>query len=201
MRIVGISSTSAPSRASRSVNALACRRVRVTTTRWPKSGSASNQFSSLPQPHHLADHGDRRRREATLLHQIGHRRQRALEALLPRRRAPAHQRHRRGGIGALRHQPLRDLAQPLHAHQKNFRPAQPRQVRPIDRRFRLGRVLVAGDERHRRGEIAMRHRNARVGRRGDGRRHARHHLERQCPRARAPAPPRRRGQRHRDRRP
>ena len=43
--MVGISSTSAPRSVNFRESWLACSRVRVTTTRWPKSGRFSNQFS------------------------------------------------------------------------------------------------------------------------------------------------------------
>jgi hypothetical protein len=45
IRIVGKSKTSAPSARRAELNVLACRRVRVTTIRLPKSGRCSNQFS------------------------------------------------------------------------------------------------------------------------------------------------------------
>ena len=49
---------------------------------------------------------------------------------------------------------------------------------PVERGLRLGRVLVAGDERHAAGELAVRDRDAGVGGRGDAGRHAGHDLER-----------------------
>ncbi len=118
-------------------------------------------------------------------------------AVVPQRTS-ATRRLRRG---ALLHQPLRDEAEPLDPHEENLRAAQLRQLPPVERRIGLGRVLVAGDEGHHRGEIAVRHRDARIGRGRDGRGHAGTLLERnarahQFPRLLAP-----RARRRRDRRP
>jgi hypothetical protein len=49
---------------------------------------------------------------------------------------------------------------------------------PVERGARLLGILVARDERHRGGGVAVGHRDARIRGGGDARRHARHHLER-----------------------
>ena len=74
-------------------------------------------------------------------------------------------------------QPLGDPRQRAHAHVEDERAGEARERRPVERRLRLVGVLVAGDERHAAGELAVRDGDAGVGGRGDAGGDAGHDLE------------------------
>ena len=79
---------------------------------------------------------------------------------------------------AVRHEALGDDGQVLHAHEEHEGAPQVRHLLPVHGRGQLRGVLVAGDHRERRGHPAVRHGDARIRRRGDAGRDARHHGER-----------------------
>ena len=104
--------------------------------------------------------------------------QRGQERALTGERAALDHRHRLVGRPALGDEALGDPRQRAHAHVEDERAREAGERGPVDRRVRLVRVLVAGDERDAAGQLAVRDRDARVGRRGDAGGHARHDLER-----------------------
>ena len=137
----------------------------------------------LAQRHHIAHNGDGGRlklRLPDLLHDVPQRpRQRLLP---PRPRPPAHQGHGGGWVTPIVHQLKRNLLQVLHAHQKQQRVGGVGNFVPPAASFRLaGRArprlarvvpLMPRDDGKRRSKVTVRHRDARIGRRGDGRRDA-----------------------------
>ena len=178
MRIAGASITSAPRPASRAARPLAWARARVTATTSPCSGRRSSQASVSRRPATgpiSVIEGGRIPSASTRAGQPG---QRVDDRALPRQGAALDHRRGLAGIPAGRDQPLGDQRQVLHAHVEDERPGEARERLPVERRLGLLRILVAGDEGDRRGGVAVRDRDARVGGRRDPGRHARHDLER-----------------------
>ena len=195
-RTSGISTTSAP-RARRAA-AMSERpgRARPTTTRRPCSGRVSihdtRSRSATTSPTktsagargrcRVCGGGDARR-------QIG---DRAGDDALAR---PSSPRRRRPPASSRARPPSTTRAQvvgePLARHEEHERPVGHRGREP----------LVPGGERDRRGDLAMRERNAGVGGGAERRGDAGHDLEGDAGLARAPRPPRRRVRRRADRRP
>ena len=125
----------------------------------------------IPQLHHIAENRHRRRFETRRLHFRRDVPQRPAQRVLPPGRAPAHQRHGRRRRRAVLTQFRRDRADPLHAHEHHLRPRRRRELREIERAFRLRGILVSGENRKLRRVVAMRHRDARVRRRRQRRGH------------------------------
>ena len=65
-----------------------------------------------------------------------------------------------------------------HAHEEDQRPRILRQTLPVDLARRLQWILVAGDDRKRRGQMTVRHRNPRIRWHSDRRGDPRHHFKR-----------------------
>ena len=179
MRMVGISKTSAPSARRPALKPPACFRVRVTTMRLPKSGRVSNQFSwsrSATTSPKTATAGAWKPLAATFS---------AMSASVPRSvccRPVVPQRTSATGVSGAApccRKLLGDRADPLHAHEHDLRPRRRRELREIERALRLRRILVPGENGELRRVVAMRHRDARVSRRGDGRADAGDDLETQ----------------------
>ena len=121
IRIDGVSTTSAPSAASRAASPLACARARVTATTLPCSGPLLDPGQGLAQAGGGADHGDRRRAQARVLHRGGDVGERAAHRPLAGQGAALD--HGRGLVGRppRRDQPLGDPRQVLHAHVEHQR--------------------------------------------------------------------------------
>jgi hypothetical protein len=91
--------------------------------------------------------------------------------------APAHEGHRGVGGPPVFHEILRDHGQVAHAHVEDQGGVGPAVDFPVVAGLGLGRVLVAGDEADRGGEIAVGDRDARVGGGSHARGDAGHDLE------------------------
>ena len=172
MRMVGASTTRAPSARSRAARPLACARARVTATLTPASGPSANHRKLVVQrgdrPHER-DGG----RVGVLL---AERRQRRAQHALIGQGAALDDRRRLAGIAAMGDELLGDARELAHAHVEDERAGEDGQRRPVDGRLRLRGVLVAGHEGHRAGHPALGDRDPRVGRRGHAGRHARDDL-------------------------
>ena len=184
MRIAGASTTSAPRSRSRAASALAWARARVTAIVRPASGRAATSASSSCSAATGPDDGDRRRPHAGLGRRRGDlraaARARCAGRAASRARRPPRARRRSRPAGD---EPLGDPRQRAHAHVEDERPREGGERRPVDRRVGLGRVLVAGDERHGAGHAALGHRDPGArGRRHPGG-HPGHDLERDPGRA------------------
>ena len=131
----------------------------------------------VAQTHHAADHRHRRRLKAGRHDLLRNVRECAPQRLLPAGRPPAHQGdqgfRRRAVFDELRG----DHADPLDAHEHHFRSGRLRELRKIEGTLSFGGIFVPGENGELRGVIAMRHGNARVGRRGDRGADARDDLE------------------------
>ena len=124
-----------------------------------------------------ADDRDRRRAHAGLCGARGDVAERARDRALVGERAALHDRDGLA-VGATAGDELRcDAVEAAHAHVEDERAGEGGQRRPVDERVGLGGVLVAGDERDRCREAALRDRDAGVRRCRDARRHARHDFE------------------------
>ena len=99
-------------------------------------------------------------------------RERAGNGLLVGPRPPTHAHRRRLGRAAVLHQLARDLTNEVDAHEDDQRFGLAH-LAPID-----GARVMAGNEGHQLGVIAMRERNAGVGRDAQRRGNARHHFKR-----------------------
>ena len=132
----------------------------------------------LAQPGHRADERDRRGAHALGLHARGDARQRVDQRALARVGSALHDRHRLLGIAPGRREPLGDQRQVPDAHVEHERAGEAGERVPVERRLGLLGILVAGHERNGRGGVAVRDRNARVGRSRHAGGHAGHDLER-----------------------
>ena len=171
MRIVGSSSTSAPSASSRARSSLTCCRARVTTIVRPNSGRASNheKSSAATSPTTIAL-GDSTPASAIVPNVARNVR---WSGRVPNRTAATGVSSSRPpainalAISAIRPAPMRTTSVPPAAGERV-----PAGVAPT-----LGRVLVPGDHREARRHPPVRHRDARVGRRRDRAGDAGHDLE------------------------
>jgi len=125
-----------------------------------KERRVSNQFSGIPQLHHIAKH-----RTAGALKPVASTCA-AMSASVPRKvccrpvvpqRTSCHRHFRRR---AVLHQADRDHAHPLHTHEHHFRSRRRRELPKIQRTLGLRRILVPGENGQLRRVIAMRHRDA-----------------------------------------
>ena len=128
----------------------------------------------------LADDEDGRGLQSRLLDIFGDLADRRHKDLLLRLRAPANDGSRRIGRTAIRDELRRDVRQIGHAHEEDERVDACRELVPADVALALRRVFMAGDDGERRRDAAVRDGDAGIGRHRDGRRDARHDLERQA---------------------
>ena len=127
---------------------------------------------------HRTEEEDRGRLQAGLGDGPGQRRCRRDDGSLVGPGATLDRGGRLVGIAPRGDQALADARQVLDAHVEDERPGKRRQRRPVDRRGLLLGVLVPGDERDRRGVVAVGDGDPGVGGGGDPRRHSGHDLER-----------------------
>src|SRR2546426_11189526 len=131
----------------------------------------------VPERDDVSDDGDQRWPEVEGRLWVGEVAERASHRLLSLRCAPADQRHggaRRPATGDKRGG---DPRQAPRAHEDHQGVDRRRQARPVDVRRAPRRVFVAGHDGERRGEPAVRERNAGVRGDGDGSTDAGDHLE------------------------
>ncbi len=142
--------------------------------RLPKSGRVSNQFSlsrSFTTSPNTATAGALKPVASTFSAMSA---ERPAQRLLPARRAPAHQRHRqspaprRASISCAVITPIRSTPMSI-----TFVPGVVASCAKSSELSGLRRIFVAGENGELRRVIAMRHRDARVSRRGDRRSDAR----------------------------
>ena len=155
----------------------------------------------VAQLRHRTDDRDGRRADARRRRPLRDVLQRRHHRPLPGQRPALDDRDRLARRPAARHQPLGDPRQRAHPHVEHQRAGERGERRPVERAVRLGRILVTGDEGHAGGQLAMRDRDAGVGRRGDARRDAGHRPRSPPPPRGRRAPPRRRARTRTGRRP
>ena len=130
------------------------------------------------QLHHVADDGERGRDDLFLRRQLRNRRQRAGNGFLFAKRAPLDDGHGRFRRHAVRDERFRPVAEIFRAHQHDLGAGDFGDLLVAQRRGRVRRIAVAGEDREAGAMRAVRERNARVIRRGGTiGRHARHDLE------------------------
>jgi hypothetical protein len=132
----------------------------------------------LAQAGDRPDERDRRRPDRGRGRLVGDRLQRRDDGALTGQRAALDHGRRLVGGAAAGDQLLGDSRQLLDAHVEDERPGERGERGPVDRGLGLGRVLVAGDQRDGARAVAVRDRDARVGRGRDAGGHAGHDLER-----------------------
>ena len=155
------------------------------------------------EPHHLAEHDDRRRLQAARAQD----RPAASPSVVSSTCCASvvalrHDRHRlvhRGGRPWMSAAAI--CAEMLHRHIHDDDRRAARHALPVDRGRREAALVVAGQERHGLVDVAVRDRNAGIGEPADARRDARARRGTGCPPPPAPAPPRRRARRRTGRRP
>ena len=117
-----------------------------------------------------AEDEDRRRAQALALDLGGQRLERRHRHPLAGQRAALDRGRGLGRIAPRLDQAAGDVGQVLDAHVEDERAREARERLPVERRLGLLRILVAGDERDRRGVVAVGHGNAGVRGGGDARR-------------------------------
>ena len=178
IRIAGASTTVAPSSRSRCASALACARARVTAIVRPCSGRDSSQAicsrsaatgpTSVIAGARMPSSAARSATSASVASSV------RWPGSVPRSTTATGSS---GGAAAL-DELLRDPRQRAHAHVEDERAREGGERGPVELGLRLGRVLVARDERDAAGDLALGDGDARVGGRGDAGGDARHDLER-----------------------
>ena len=124
-----------------------------------------------------ADHGNGRRPKARLADAFGDLGERGGDRALARQSAAGDHGRRLLRVAPCRAEPLGDQREVADAHVEDERAGEAGQGVPVEHRLLLAGILVAGDEGDGGRSIAVCHGDARVGRRGHARRHARHDLE------------------------
>ena len=130
----------------------------------------------FPQPNHLAEHGDGRGFEPRLDRQVGDVGESAHQGLLGTGGGPAHEGGGRLGVQSGGLQPGRDGAEPLDAHEHDFRSRGAGDGFEVEGGLRLGGIFVSGENCQGGVVGSMSDRDARVGGSGEGGTHTGHDL-------------------------